>query len=220
MTGCGTYSPSNGSQVARTAGVIDGLHHDGTGADPARAGRFYDAVVALPDNRYVAGTDGPGGAAWVQRYRAAGATTTFGGGASVLAASALHALALLGDGTVLAAGETVDAAVAANRQMTLVRIRDGPMAASCPARALARCRRQQHRPGAGRATRRQGDRRRLRQPRRQDRVRAHALQRDGRARRLFGNNGEIDHAVRHSRGQRLHHRHGAREAASWASRDG
>ena len=108
-----------------SAGVtVDGLNHDGTGADPSWAGRFYDAVVALPDNRYVAGTtNGPGGTAWVQRYSATGVIdNTFGGGRVVLAASAVHALALLGDGSVLAAGETVDAAVSANRHMQVARI--------------------------------------------------------------------------------------------------
>jgi hypothetical protein len=39
-----------------------------------------------------------------------------------LAATSLHALALLGDGSLLAAGESVDAAVSANRQMQVARI--------------------------------------------------------------------------------------------------
>ena len=100
-TACGTYS-SNGSQSLGSANVtVDGLNHDGSGADPSWAGRFYDAVVALPDNRYVAGTtNGPGGTAWVQRYSATGVIdNSFGGGRVVLPASAVHALALLGDGS-------------------------------------------------------------------------------------------------------------------------
>jgi uncharacterized delta-60 repeat protein len=123
-TACGAYS-SSGTMSLGSAGVtVDGLNHDGSGADPSWAGRFYDAVVALPDNRYVVGTtNGPGGTAWVQRYSAAGAIdNTFGGGRVVLAASAVHALALLGDGSVLAAGETVDAVVSANRAMQVARI--------------------------------------------------------------------------------------------------
>ena len=131
-TACGAYS-SNGTLSLGSAGVtVDGLNHDGSGADPAWAGRFYDAVVALPDNGYVVGTtNGPGGTAWVQRYSAAGAIdNSFGGGRVVLPASAVHAMALLGDGSVLAAGETVDAAVSANRHMQVARITStGAMAA-------------------------------------------------------------------------------------------
>jgi uncharacterized delta-60 repeat protein len=123
-TACGAYS-SNGSQSLGSAGVtVDGVNHDGSGADLTRGGRIYDAVVALPDNRYVVGsTNGPDGSAWVQRYSAAGAPdATFAGGRVVLPASAVHAMALLGDGSVLAAGETVDAAVSANRHMQVARI--------------------------------------------------------------------------------------------------
>jgi uncharacterized delta-60 repeat protein len=124
-TACGMMLPPvNGLQQGSANVAIDGLNNDGSGADPARAGRFYDAVVALPDNRYVvASTSGPDGAAWVQRYTAAGAPDTFGAaGRLTIPATSLHALALLADGTVLAAGESVDAALAANRQMQLARI--------------------------------------------------------------------------------------------------
>ncbi len=113
--------PQVGGLQQGSAGVtIDGLQHDGSGADPAQAGRFYDAVVALSGNRYaVASTVGPDGAAWVQRYTSAGVAD---GARIVVPATSLHALAALADGTILAAGESVDAAVAANRQMSLVRI--------------------------------------------------------------------------------------------------
>jgi uncharacterized delta-60 repeat protein len=123
-TACGTYS-SNGTLSLGSSGVtVDGINHDGTGADPTQGGRYYDAVVALPDNRYVvASTSGPDGTARVQRYTAAGALdTSFAGGRLTLPATSLHALALLADGTILAAGESVDAAVSANRQMQVARI--------------------------------------------------------------------------------------------------
>jgi uncharacterized delta-60 repeat protein len=123
-TACGTYTSAGGLSLGSDGAHIDGVNPNGSGADPALAGRFYDAVVALPDNRYVVGTTtGPGGTAWVQRYTAAGALDgTFAGGRVTLPASGVHALALLGDGSVLAAGETVDAAVSANRHMQVARI--------------------------------------------------------------------------------------------------
>src|SRR4029077_6774168 len=75
---------------------------------------------ALSGNRYaVASTVGPDGAAWVQRYTSAGVAD---GARTLVPATSLHAIAALADGTLLAAGESVDAAVAANRQMTLARI--------------------------------------------------------------------------------------------------
>ena len=99
-----------------------------TAAEPTPhwPGACYDAVVALPDNRYVvASTSGADGAAWVQRYSATGVgalDTTFNGGRVTFGATSLHALALLGDGSVLAAGESTDAAVSANRQMLVAKI--------------------------------------------------------------------------------------------------
>jgi uncharacterized delta-60 repeat protein len=123
-TACGTYSSSGGLSLGSSGVVVDGLAANGTVTDPSLAGRYYDAALALPDNRFVlASTTGPGGSAWVQRYTAAGALdASFAGGRVTLAATSLHALALLGDGSVLAAGESVDATVSANRQMLVARI--------------------------------------------------------------------------------------------------
>jgi uncharacterized delta-60 repeat protein len=125
-TSCGTYSSAGGLSLGSSGVAVDGVLPDGTGANPALAGRVYDAVVALPDNRYVvASTSGADGAAWVQRYSATGVgtlDTTFNGGRVTLGATSLHALALLGDGSVLAAGESTDAAVSANRQMLVAKI--------------------------------------------------------------------------------------------------
>ncbi|MDX6628599.1 MAG: hypothetical protein QOH00_845 [Gaiellales bacterium] len=125
-TACGTYSSSGGLSLGSNGVAVDGVNPDGSGADPARAGRFYDAVVALPDNRYVvATTSGPDGSAWVQRYSATGAGTLdsgFAGGRVSLAATSLHALTLLPDGSLYAAGESIDAAVSANRQMLVAKI--------------------------------------------------------------------------------------------------
>lgn len=131
-TACGTYTSANGLSLGSAGVTVDGVNHDGSGANPALGGRVYDAVVALADNRYVVGTpNGPDGTAWVQRYTAAGAPDgTFAGGRVVLPASSVHALALLGDGSLLAAGETVDAATSANRHMQVARITTtGAMAA-------------------------------------------------------------------------------------------
>jgi uncharacterized delta-60 repeat protein len=127
-TACGTYSATPAGLSLGSDGVgLDGIAANGTVTDASLGGRFYDAVVALPDNRYVvaATTPGLGGTAWVQRYSAAGAGAldgSFAGGRVTLPATSLHALALLGDGSVLAAGESVDAAVSANRHMLVARI--------------------------------------------------------------------------------------------------
>jgi uncharacterized delta-60 repeat protein len=126
-TACGTYSANGTESLGSSGVVVDGVNADGSGADPARGGRFYDAVVALPDNRYVvATTNGADGAAWVQRYSATGVGTLdagFGSGRVVLPATNLHALVLAGDGTsVFAGGESLDATVSANRQMLVAKI--------------------------------------------------------------------------------------------------
>ena len=74
-------------------------------------------------------------------------------------------------------------------------------------RALARGRRQQHGPGHGRPAGRQDLRRRLRQPRRQDGVRAHALHGGRRPRRHLRQPRRGHDAVRSAGDQRLHHGH-------------
>jgi uncharacterized delta-60 repeat protein len=129
-TSCGTYSSAGGLSLGSSGVTVDGVNPDGTGANPALA-RVYDAVVALPDSRYVvASTIGADGAASVQRYSATGVGAldgSFNGGRVAFGATSLHALALLGDGSVLAAGETTDAAVSANRQMLVAKI--GPTGA-------------------------------------------------------------------------------------------
>jgi uncharacterized delta-60 repeat protein len=125
-TACGTYSSAGGLSLGSSGVIVDGVNADGTGADPARGGRFYDAVVALPDNRYVvASTSGPDGSAWVQRYSATGTGTldaTFAGGRLTLGGTSLHALSLQADGSIYAAGESLDAVSSANRQMLVAKI--------------------------------------------------------------------------------------------------
>lgn len=125
-TACGTYSSNAGLSLGSSGVAIDGVNADGSGADPARGGRFYDAVVALPDNRYVvASTSGPDNSAWVQRYSATGVGTLdsgFAGGRVTLGATSLHALALLSDGSIYAAGESIDAVSSANRQMLVAKL--------------------------------------------------------------------------------------------------
>ena len=141
-TACGAYAASGGLSLGSDGVTIDGLSYAGVVTDPARAGRYYDAVIALPDNRYVVGsTNGPDGSAWVQRFSAAGALDNgFAGGRAVLGASSVHALALIGD-NVLAAGESVDPAVSANRQMQVARFAaNGALAAGYGAGGVARSR--------------------------------------------------------------------------------
>ncbi|MDX6620068.1 MAG: hypothetical protein QOK36_2454 [Gaiellales bacterium] len=110
-SGCGLRQATLGSDGV----IIDGLGHDGTVTNSALSGRWYDGVVALADFRYVvvSTNDSDGttpGAAWVQRYTATGSgalDATFNGTGRVsIAGAGLHAAALLGDGTVLAAGES------------------------------------------------------------------------------------------------------------------
>ncbi len=120
--GCGARSL--GTSLGSDNIAIDGLDRNANVVDSTLSGRWYDGVVALPDNRYVVvSTNGPlgaGTAAWVQRYTAAGAPdTTFNvTGRVSIAGAGLHAAALLGDGTVLAAGEL-------NGQMLLARVTTG-----------------------------------------------------------------------------------------------
>jgi uncharacterized delta-60 repeat protein len=121
-TTCGTYSSIGGLSLGSSGVALDGVNPDGTGADPARGGRIYDAVVALTDNRYVvASTSGPDGSAWVQRYTATGVGTP-DGARLTLGAISLHALALAGDGSVFAAGESISATSSAARQMIVAKI--------------------------------------------------------------------------------------------------
>jgi uncharacterized delta-60 repeat protein len=137
-TACGTYQEANSLSLGSTGVTIDGLTHNGTVLDPARGGRSYDGVAALPDNRYiVASTNGPdlnvaaGNGAWLQRFTAAGASDpTFNAagagmitpvaGRVVIQNANLHAIRLQGT-DAYAAGETVDA-IAANRRMLVARV--------------------------------------------------------------------------------------------------
>ena len=119
--GCGARSL--GTALGSDNISIDGLDRNANVVDSSLSGRWYDGVVALPDNRYVVvstnGPEGTGTAAWVQRYSAAGALdTSFSGGRVSIAGAGLHAAALLGDGSVLASGEI-------NGQMLLARITSG-----------------------------------------------------------------------------------------------
>jgi hypothetical protein len=78
--------------------------------------------VALTDKRYVvASTSGPDGSAWVQRYSPTGVGTP-DGARLTLGAISLHALALAGDGSVFAAGESISATSSAARQMVVAKI--------------------------------------------------------------------------------------------------
>ena len=74
-TACGTYSDNGGLSLGSSGVQIDGLGHDGTVAPDlvSQAGRYYEGVATLANGSYVvATTTGPDGAAWVERFTAAG----------------------------------------------------------------------------------------------------------------------------------------------------
>ena len=103
--GCGTWSASTATRkpLGSSGVVIDGLAHDGTLLDEALAGRVYHGVAVRPDGSYVtAAINGT-----VSSFTAAGAVdTAFGtAGTTTIATAALHAVRVLPDGGVLAAGE-------------------------------------------------------------------------------------------------------------------
>jgi uncharacterized delta-60 repeat protein len=127
---CGTYTEvANLSQGSANV-TVDGLQHDGSGADPTLAGRQYDAVTALANNGYtVASTIGPDGAGWLQRYNATGQGAV-DGARILIGGTSLHALKTLTDGSVLAAGDTPGGTNASDRQMVVAKVAaNGTMAA-------------------------------------------------------------------------------------------
>ena len=130
---CGTYTEVANLSRGSANVTIDGLQHDGSGADPTLAGRQYDAVTAMANNGYtVASTIGPDGAGWIQRYNAAGRahSTALASGVSRSPGVSFHALKALADGSVLAAGDTPGGANASDRQMVVAKVAaNGTMAA-------------------------------------------------------------------------------------------
>jgi uncharacterized delta-60 repeat protein len=129
---CGTYEEAGGLSRGSTGVTIDGLARDGTVLDATLGGRYYEGVAALTDNRYVvASTNGVlDGSAWVQRYTAAGVGAldpTFNAlglvpGRVAVPAVNFHAIKLAADGSAFVAGETMDAASAANRLMAVAKL--------------------------------------------------------------------------------------------------
>ena len=122
---CGPYVALQGS----TNVTIDGLNHDGTGANAALAGRHYEGVATASNANYtLVSTTGPDGAAWVERFQGTGSNgngvldLTFNGTGRVLVPAVnLHAIKLGADGSAYAAGESI-AAVAADRHMVVARV--------------------------------------------------------------------------------------------------
>ena len=201
------------SRSARTACGIDGLGYDGTVTDRhagrplLRRGRRRSRTTAS----CVATTSGPDATAWVQRYTAAGAARRRlrrrpPRRARDIAARARGARAT-GPCWQPASRSTPQSPPIGRCTLARSSRRRGGRFGT----RLARSRvaggnntGQAHR----RAARRQHPRRRLRQPRRQDRVRAHALHGAAAcATTPFGNHGETDDAVRNAGDQRLHHGH-------------
>ena len=222
-TACGTYSDNGGLSLGSSGVQIDGLGHDGTPAPDliSQAGRQYDGVAVNADGSYVvASTIGPDGASWVQKFTGAGVgalDATFNPlgatpGRLPVAGVNFHAIKL-GNGadtSFYIAGESVDAAVAGNRQMLIARV--------SAVGALGNFGDGRHRTRQGRGRQRlwsgtdvpghQPDRRRLRQPRRQGGLRHGALL-GRRPRHHVRRQRPGRHAVRHARRERVHHRHGS-----------
>jgi uncharacterized delta-60 repeat protein len=108
--GCGTWSASaaTGAPLGSSGVVIDGLAHDGTLLDGSLAGRIYNGVAVGGDGSFV--TAAVNGA--ISRFTSGGAIDgAFGtNGTTTIPASALHAVSVYPDGSVLAAGESTGAA--------------------------------------------------------------------------------------------------------------
>ncbi len=103
--GCGTYATSTatGKPLGSSGVTVDGLAHDGTLLDASLAGRIYHGIAVRSDGSYVtAAANGT-----ISGFTAAGAPdTAFGtAGTTAIPASALHAVRVLADGSVLAGGE-------------------------------------------------------------------------------------------------------------------
>ena len=103
--GCGTQttSPVTRATIGSSGVTIDGLSLDGTLVDESLAGRLYQGVAVHADGSYA--TAASNGA--ISAFTAAGvANTAFGSaGTTTIATSALHAVRVLADGSVLAGGE-------------------------------------------------------------------------------------------------------------------
>ena len=110
--GCGTWGSSATTHATTgSSGVtIDGLASDGTLRDGGLAGRVYQGVAVRGDGSYV--TVAANGA--ISGFGAGGsADAAFGsGGTTTIPTAALHAVRVLGDGSVVAAGEGTGAASA------------------------------------------------------------------------------------------------------------
>jgi uncharacterized delta-60 repeat protein len=103
--GCGTWSASTATRkpLGSSGVVIDGLALDGTLLNGALAGRVYHAVAVRGDGSIVtAAINGT-----VSSFTASGSVdAAFGtGGTTTIATSALHAVRVLPDDSVLVAGE-------------------------------------------------------------------------------------------------------------------
>ncbi len=108
--GCGTWGTSGSTRatIGSSGVTIDGLTLDGFVLDGSLAGRQYHGVAVRPDGSYV--TAAISGA--ISSFAATSAVDGgFGsGGTTTIGTSVLHAVRVLPDGSVLAAGEGTGAA--------------------------------------------------------------------------------------------------------------
>jgi uncharacterized delta-60 repeat protein len=121
--GCGTWatSPVTRATTGSSGVTIDGLATDGTLLNGSLAGRIYQGAAARPDGSYVtAASNGV-----ISSFTSAGAVDgAFGsGGSTTIATSALHAVRVLPDGSVLAGGEGTGAATA--RRLLVAKLSPG-----------------------------------------------------------------------------------------------
>jgi uncharacterized delta-60 repeat protein len=121
--GCGTWgtSPVTRATTGSSGVTVDGLALDGTAVNAGLAGRQYQGVALRGDGSYV--TAALNGA--ISSFTAAGAADTgFGsGGTTTIATSALHAVRVLADGSVVAGGEGTGAATA--RRLLVAKLAPG-----------------------------------------------------------------------------------------------
>ena len=224
-TACGAYPDSRGLSLGSAGVTVDGLAHDGTVSRRRarrplvrrrRRARRTTATSSPPptarpvggQRRVAAALHGAGVGRWTRR--------------STLRARVRDASRRLRTPTctrsssrgtdAYAAGESIDAAIAANRRMLVARVdTNGAMVGGFGASgvALARVAGGNNTGQALRLPGRERDRRRLGEPRRQGGPRPRAPQRHNGARdATFGTVGADRDAVGTPADQRLHHRHG------------
>ena len=125
-TACGTYSSNGGlslgSAASRSTASIPTAPEPIRRAAGASTTRSSRSRTTATWSRARAGRTAPPGCSATRRPGDGTLDNGFAGGRVTLGATSLHALALAGDGSVFAAGESIDATSSANRQMLVAKI--------------------------------------------------------------------------------------------------